>query len=68
MADNKPSPRWGLREKVILSILVVGAVPLAIGLVMAYLQGTRELRELSGTTFAGIASETARWSRFSGAR
>ena len=50
----------GLRRKLIVSMLLVGAVPLAIGLVMAFFQGTKEIREVSGTSFEALATETAR--------
>ncbi|WP_447968588.1 ATP-binding protein [Nitrospira sp. M1] len=50
----------GLKRKLILSMLLVGALPLTIGLVMAFLQGTKEIREVSGTSFQALASETAR--------
>jgi len=61
-APDKPSTRigWGLKGKLVLSMLIVGLVPLAAGLIMAFLQGTREIREVSGASFAGLASETAR--------
>ncbi len=41
-------------------MLLVGVVPLLIGLLMAFLQGTREIRQVSGVSFAGLAGETAR--------
>ncbi len=50
----------GLRQKLIVSMLLVGAVPLAIGLVMAFFQGTKEIREVSGTSFEALATESAR--------
>ncbi|MCA9471221.1 MAG: ATP-binding protein [Nitrospirales bacterium] len=50
----------GLKRKLILSMLLVGALPLIIGLVMAFLQGTKEIREVSGMSFQALASETAR--------
>jgi len=50
----------GLKRKLILSMLLVGTLPLTIGLVMAFLQGTKEIREVSGTSFQALASETAR--------
>ncbi|GJL65281.1 MAG: hypothetical protein NPIRA05_02520 [Nitrospirales bacterium] len=50
----------GLKRKLILSMLLVGALPLTIGLVMAFLQGTKEIREVSGTSFEALATETAR--------
>ena len=50
----------GLRRKLIVSMLLVGALPLAIGLIMAFFQGTKEIREVSGTSFEALATETAR--------
>ncbi len=53
-------PRWGLKGKLILSMLLVGVVPLVVGLVMAFYVGYEEIRMVSGTNFAAIATETAR--------
>ncbi|GJL54465.1 MAG: hypothetical protein NPIRA02_15970 [Nitrospirales bacterium] len=50
----------GLKRRLILSMLLVGALPLTIGLLMAFLQGTKEIREVSGTNFEALATETAR--------
>lgn len=52
--------RWGLKGKLILSMLLVGVVPLFAGLLMAFLQGSREIREVSGESFKALATETAR--------
>ena len=52
--------RWGLKRKLVLLTLVVGAVPLLLGIGMAYVQGTRELETVIGSSFAGLATETAR--------
>jgi signal transduction histidine kinase len=41
-------------------MLVVGVLPLLAGLVMAFLQGTQEIHEVSGASFTGLAAETAR--------
>ncbi len=41
-------------------MLLVGVVPLLIGLVMAFWQGTEEIRQVSGSSFAGLANETSR--------
>jgi PAS domain-containing protein len=40
--------------------LVVGTVPLVLGIGTAYLQGTRELHTTIGSSFAGLATESAR--------
>ncbi|MFO0775772.1 MAG: ATP-binding protein [Nitrospiraceae bacterium] len=64
MSTPKTGPRrtspWGLRGKLILSMLLVGAVPLAGGLILAFLQGSKEIREVSGESFKALAIETAR--------
>jgi len=51
---------WGLRGKLITAMLLVGAVPLIIGMGMALLQGTRELHEMAGANFRSLAAEGAR--------
>ena len=50
----------GLTRKLVLSMLLVGALPLLIGLLLAFFQGTQEIREISGTSFEALATETAR--------
>ena len=55
-----PKKRTGLRKKLILSMLVVGVLPLAVGLVMAFFLGTKQIQEVSGNSFQGIAVETGR--------
>ncbi|MFQ5991763.1 MAG: ATP-binding protein [Nitrospiraceae bacterium] len=57
---RKKQARWGLKGKLILSMLTVGVFPLLIGLVMAFLGAKEQLREVSGGSFAGLATETAR--------
>lgn len=52
--------RWGLQAKLILSMLLVGVVPLLVGLGMAFWQGSREIREVNGESFKALATEAAR--------
>ncbi len=59
-AASPPRTRWGLKAKVIVSMLVVGLIPLVIGLGMAFWQGSQEIREVSGESFEALATETAR--------
>ncbi|MEO5657669.1 MAG: ATP-binding protein [Nitrospiria bacterium] len=40
--------------------LLVGTVPLLFGIGLAYLQGTRELQIVIGSSFAGLAAESSR--------
>ncbi|MCI0529947.1 MAG: ATP-binding protein [Nitrospira sp.] len=60
MGNVKKRVFRGLKGKLILSILAVGALPLAGGMVLSFVQGTRELQGLIGTNFSGIAQETSR--------
>ncbi|NOS77634.1 MAG: HAMP domain-containing protein [Nitrospira sp.] len=52
--------RWGLKTKLILSMLFVGIVPLVVGLGMAFWQGSQEIREVNGESFKALATEAAR--------
>lgn len=51
---------WGLKTKVILSMLLVGVIPLVVGLGMAFWQGSQEIQEVSGESFEALATEAAR--------
>ncbi|MET0514078.1 MAG: ATP-binding protein [Nitrospiraceae bacterium] len=51
---------WGLKRKLIVSMLLVGVLPLILGLTMAFFQGSREIREVSGESFKALATEGAR--------
>ena len=52
--------RWGLKRKLIVSMLLVGVLPLILGLTMAFFQGSKEIREVSGESFKALATEAAR--------
>jgi len=41
-------------------MLLVGALPLIIGLVLAFYQGMQEIQEVNGSSFKALATETAR--------
>ncbi|MFO0731260.1 MAG: HAMP domain-containing protein [Nitrospiraceae bacterium] len=51
---------WGLKRKLIVSMLLVGVVPLLLGLGLAFLQGSKEIHEVSGESFMALATEAAR--------
>ncbi len=51
---------WRLHTKLIVSMLLVGVVPLLVGLGMAFWQGSREIYEVSGESFKALATEAAR--------
>ena len=52
--------RLGLRGKLISAMLLVGAVPLVVGMGMALVQGTQELHQMAGANFESLAAEAAR--------
>ena len=52
--------RLGLRGKLISAMLLVGAVPLVVGMGMALVQGTQELYQMAGVNFESLAAEAAR--------
>lgn len=58
--DPISQPRWGLQRKLIVSMLLVGVVPLMVGLGLALWQGSREIYEVNGESFKALAIETAR--------
>lgn len=58
--SSPPGTRWGLKAKVIVSMLLVGLIPLVVGLGMAFWQGSQEIREVSGESFEALATEAAR--------
>lgn len=51
---------WRLQTKLIVSMLLVGVVPLLVGLGMAFWQGSQEIKEVSGESFKALATEAAR--------
>ena len=53
-------PGWRLKTKLIASMLFVGIVPLIVGLGMAFWEGSREIRDVSGESFEALATEAAR--------
>lgn len=60
---KSPEPvkrKKGLTKKLVLSMLLVGALPLVIGLLLAFYQGTQEIQEVNGSSFEALAIETAR--------
>lgn len=52
--------KQGLKKKILLSILVVGILPLVIGQIMAFYKGREEILEVNGDNFQALAVETAR--------
>jgi len=61
LTSEKPIKRKkGLTTKLVLSMLLVGALPLLIGLFLAFYQGTQKIQEVNGASFEALATETAR--------
>ena len=58
--SSRSETRWGLQLKLILSMLLVGVVPLIVGLGLAFWQGSREIQVVNGESFKALAEETAR--------
>jgi signal transduction histidine kinase len=58
--DQPSSGRSGLKKRLILSMMLVGVLPLLIGQIMGFWQGTQEIREVNGESFKALAIETAR--------
>jgi signal transduction histidine kinase len=50
----------GLRTKIILAFLVVGTIPVVVGLGVTYWNGTSKLRVSMGENFQGLAMEASR--------
>lgn len=59
-AEKSKKKKKGLTQKLVLSMLLVGALPLVIGLLLAFYQGTQKIREVNGASFEALATETAR--------
>ena len=57
---SRSETRWGLQPKLILAMLLVGVVPLLLGLGLAFWQGSQEIQVVSGESFKALAEETAR--------
>jgi signal transduction histidine kinase len=57
----QPEPRKkGLRKKIILAFLLVGSIPVVVGLGVTYWSGKFELRASMGANFQGLAMEASR--------
>ncbi|MEK6678596.1 MAG: cache domain-containing protein, partial [Nitrospirota bacterium] len=49
----------GIRRRIVISMLIIGIVPLVAGLYLTYLDGTNALRNSIGANFQELAKETA---------
>ncbi|HET9962648.1 MAG TPA: ATP-binding protein [Nitrospiraceae bacterium] len=48
-----------IRGRIVLAIVLVGCIPLLIGLLLAYMSGMRSLRDVIGANFQAIAEQAA---------
>jgi len=48
-----------IRGRIVLAIVLVGCIPLMIGLVLAYVSGMRSLRDVIGGTLQAVATQAA---------
>lgn len=51
--------KFGLKGKIILAMLAIGALPLSLGMYFAYQQGTAQLEIVIGASFEALSTETA---------
>ncbi len=51
--------RTGLKNKLIWTMLGVGALPLMLAMILSYLQGTKSLQGVIGASFKALAHETS---------
>jgi len=55
---SRVKKRW-LRTKIVLSLLIVGLIPVLFGLFITYWNGTLKLRESMGENFKGLAMQAS---------
>lgn len=56
---NETGIRTGLKNKLIWTMLGVGALPLMLAMILSYLQGTKSLQGVIGASFKALAYETS---------
>ena len=57
--ETRKGIRTGLKNKLIWTMLGVGALPLMLAMILSYLQGTKSLQGVIGTSFKALAHETS---------
>ncbi|MBT3855967.1 MAG: hypothetical protein HOF64_03580, partial [Nitrospina sp.] len=58
-SGEKGGIRTGLKNKLIWTMLGVGALPLVLAMILSYLQGTKSLQGVIGASFKALAYETS---------
>ncbi|HIJ50666.1 MAG TPA: hypothetical protein HPP54_06400 [Nitrospinae bacterium] len=51
--------KTGLKNKLVWTMLGVGALPLMLAMILSYLQGTKSLQGVIGASFKALAYETS---------
>lgn len=57
--EHETGIRTGLKNKLIWTMLGVGALPLMLAMILSYLQGTKSLQGVIGASFKALAYETS---------
>lgn len=57
--ETRKGIRAGLKNKLIWTMLGVGALPLMLAMILSYLQGTKSLQGVIGASFKALAYETS---------
>ena len=57
--ETRKGIRTGLKNKLIWTMLGVGALPLMLAMILSYLQGTKSLQGVIGASFKALAYETS---------
>jgi hypothetical protein len=57
-AQEPVKSKKGLTQKLVVSMLLVGALPLLIGLLLAFYQGTQSIQEVNGASFQALAKHS----------
>lgn len=59
MPTHSKAKRFGLKGKLIVSMLVAGILPFILGMGLSYVQGNKSLHDVIGSNFETLARETA---------
>jgi len=57
--EEQKGIRTGLKNKLIWTMLGVGALPLMLAMILSYFQGTKSLQGVIGASFKALAYETS---------
>ena len=57
---SKPAQLSGLKRKLIITMTIVGTLPLLFAIVISFTQGNKSLEEVLGASFQALAQETSK--------